>query len=188
MQNALVDSDGGASRCFNPVDDLRLRRRLIADQGFGFGQRRIVLAGAAVEVDQHQADGTLDRCILHFRQEPLEIVDAGLRAAGSQEFVGGEDGADAGQRGVFRQLAVALHELHVPALRIGRRGAEVRRAAGAARAHAFIEGRTYVNPHDVKAMAMDVLRHRVAVTYEAEAEGLSSETLVQRILDELPVP
>jgi MoxR-like ATPase len=40
----------------------------------------------------------------------------------------------------------------------------------------------------VKSIAMDVLRHRVAVTYEAEAEGLSSETLVQRILDELPVP
>lgn len=58
----------------------------------------------------------------------------------------------------------------------------------AARAHAFIEGRSYVTPNDVKTMAMDVLRHRVAVTYEAEAEGLTSETLVQRILDELPVP
>ncbi len=58
----------------------------------------------------------------------------------------------------------------------------------AARAHAFLQGRTYVTPNDVKTIAMDVLRHRVAVTYEAEAEGLSSETLVQRILDELPVP
>ena len=58
----------------------------------------------------------------------------------------------------------------------------------AARAHAFLGGRSYVTPNDVKSIAMDVLRHRVAVTYEAEAEGLSSETLVQRILDELPVP
>ncbi|MES2468869.1 MAG: MoxR family ATPase [Verrucomicrobiota bacterium] len=58
----------------------------------------------------------------------------------------------------------------------------------AARAHAFLDGRSYVTPNDVKSIAMDVLRHRVAVTYEAEAEGLSSETLVQRILDELPVP
>ena len=58
----------------------------------------------------------------------------------------------------------------------------------AARAHAFLDGRNYVTPNDVKSIAMDVLRHRVAVTYEAEAEGLSSETLVQRILDELPVP
>ena len=58
----------------------------------------------------------------------------------------------------------------------------------AARAHAFLEGRTYVSPHDVKSIAMDVLRHRVAVTYEAEAEGLTSETLITRILTELPVP
>ena len=58
----------------------------------------------------------------------------------------------------------------------------------ASRAHAFLEGRTYVTPNDVKTIAMDVLRHRVAVSYEAEAEGLSSESLVQRILDELPVP
>ena len=58
----------------------------------------------------------------------------------------------------------------------------------AARAHAFLEGRTYVTPNDVKSIAMDVLRHRVAVTYEAEAEGLTSEALVTRILDELPVP
>ncbi len=58
----------------------------------------------------------------------------------------------------------------------------------AARAHAFLEGRTYVTPNDVKTIAMDVLRHRVAVSYEAEAEGLTSESLVQRILDELPVP
>ena len=58
----------------------------------------------------------------------------------------------------------------------------------AARAHAFLEGRTYATPNDVKTIAMDVLRHRVAVTYEAEAEGLTSETLITRILDELPVP
>ena len=43
----------------------------------------------------------------------------------------------------------------------------------AARAHAFLDGRSYVTPNDVKSIAMDVLRHRVAVTYEAEAEGRS---------------
>ncbi len=58
----------------------------------------------------------------------------------------------------------------------------------AARAFAFIEGRGYVTPNDVKSIAMDVLRHRVVATYEAEAEGLTSEALVQRILNELPVP
>jgi MoxR-like ATPase len=58
----------------------------------------------------------------------------------------------------------------------------------AAKAHAFLRGRGYVTPQDVKSVAMDVLRHRVAITYEAEAEEKTSETIVQMILDELPVP
>jgi MoxR-like ATPase len=58
----------------------------------------------------------------------------------------------------------------------------------ASRAYAFLEGRGYVTPQDVKSMAMDVLRHRVTVTYEAEAEGLKNETIVQKILDTIPVP
>ncbi|MGA2655986.1 MAG: MoxR family ATPase [Verrucomicrobiota bacterium] len=58
----------------------------------------------------------------------------------------------------------------------------------AAKAFAFLRGRGYVTPQDVKSIAMDVLRHRVAVTYEAEAEDKTSETIIQKILDELPVP
>jgi MoxR-like ATPase len=58
----------------------------------------------------------------------------------------------------------------------------------AAKAHAFLHGRGYVTPQDVKSVAMDVLRHRVAITYEAEAEEKTSETVVQKILDELVVP
>jgi MoxR-like ATPase len=58
----------------------------------------------------------------------------------------------------------------------------------AAKAHAFIKGRGYVTPQDVKSIGMDVLRHRVTVTYEAEAEEKTSETIVQKIFDELPVP
>jgi MoxR-like ATPase len=58
----------------------------------------------------------------------------------------------------------------------------------AAKAHAFLRGRGYVTPQDVKSIGMDVLRHRVAITYEAEAEEKTSETVVQKILDELPVP
>jgi MoxR-like ATPase len=57
-----------------------------------------------------------------------------------------------------------------------------------AKAHAFLRGRGYVTPQDVKSIAMDVLRHRVAITYEAEAEDKTSETIIQKILDELPVP
>ena len=58
----------------------------------------------------------------------------------------------------------------------------------AAKAHAFLQGRGYVTPDDVLSIGMDVLRHRVAITYEAEAEEKTSETVVQKIFDELPVP
>jgi MoxR-like ATPase len=58
----------------------------------------------------------------------------------------------------------------------------------AARAHAFIEGRGYVTPHDVKSVGPDVLRHRIIVSYEAEAEEVTSDTIVQRIFAGLPVP
>ena len=58
----------------------------------------------------------------------------------------------------------------------------------AARARAFLEGRGYVTPHDIKSIAMPVLRHRVITTYEAEAEGLTSENVIQRLLDTVPVP
>ena len=58
----------------------------------------------------------------------------------------------------------------------------------ASKAHALIEGRGYVIPQDVKTVGMDVLRHRVIVTYEAEAEEKSSEDLVQQIFDTVEVP
>ena len=58
----------------------------------------------------------------------------------------------------------------------------------AAKGWAFLQGRGYVTPQDVKTIAMDVLRHRVIVSYEAEAEGKTSEDIVQEILDTLPVP
>jgi MoxR-like ATPase len=58
----------------------------------------------------------------------------------------------------------------------------------AARGHAFLEGRGYVTPQDVKSIGYDVLRHRVTVTYEAEAEDITAESLLQRIFDHLKVP
>ena len=60
--------------------------------------------------------------------------------------------------------------------------------AKAAKAHAFIEGRGYVTPEDVKAVAMEVLRHRIILSYEAEAEEVSAELVVQKILDSVEVP
>ncbi|MHC5024736.1 MAG: AAA family ATPase, partial [Planctomycetota bacterium] len=58
----------------------------------------------------------------------------------------------------------------------------------AGRANAFLAGRGYVVPQDIKDVAMDVLRHRVIVTYEAEAEEKTSEDIVGTILDHVPVP
>ena len=58
----------------------------------------------------------------------------------------------------------------------------------AGKAYAFLQGRGYVTPQDIKTIGMDVLRHRVAITYEAEAEEKTSETIIQKIFNELPVP
>ena len=58
----------------------------------------------------------------------------------------------------------------------------------AAKAHALLHGRGYVTPQDVKTMAPDVLRHRVILSYEAEAEERTADDLVADILDAVPVP
>lgn len=58
----------------------------------------------------------------------------------------------------------------------------------ASRAHAFLNHRAYVTPEDIRSIVMDVLRHRIIVTYEAEAEDVTSEMIVQRILDAIEVP
>lgn len=60
--------------------------------------------------------------------------------------------------------------------------------ARTARAHAFLRGRTYVVPEDIKTMAHDVLRHRVLLTFEAEAEDVTSDTIIARILEAVDVP
>ena len=58
----------------------------------------------------------------------------------------------------------------------------------AAKAYAFIQGRGYVAPQDVKSVAPDILRHRIIVSYEAEAEGKTSEDIIKRIFEEIEVP
>jgi len=60
--------------------------------------------------------------------------------------------------------------------------------AKAAQAHAFLRGRGFVTPDDIKAVSLDVLRHRILVTYEAEAEEVTSEDIARRILDRVEVP
>lgn len=58
----------------------------------------------------------------------------------------------------------------------------------AARAHAFLSGRGYVTPQDIKSMAPDVLRHRILLSYEAEAEGISTDDLIKSLLERIEVP
>ena len=58
----------------------------------------------------------------------------------------------------------------------------------ASKAHAVLNGRGFVTPEDIKQIAQDVLRHRVIVTYEAEAENITTDQIVKRILDHTEVP
>jgi MoxR-like ATPase len=58
----------------------------------------------------------------------------------------------------------------------------------AARAHAFLRRRGYVTPEDIKAIGVDVLRHRVILTYEAEAEEMTSEQVVRKLFERIEVP
>ena len=58
----------------------------------------------------------------------------------------------------------------------------------ASKAYALLQGRGYVTPQDVKSMGMEVLRHRIIVTYEAEAQEITSEQIIQRVFDQIQVP
>jgi MoxR-like ATPase len=58
----------------------------------------------------------------------------------------------------------------------------------AAKAHAFLNGRAYVTPDDIKALGLDVLRHRVILTYRADADGVGPDELLRRIFEAVPVP
>ncbi|MCC7086196.1 MAG: MoxR family ATPase [Pirellulales bacterium] len=82
-------------------------------------------------------------------------------------------------------------QYHVPVQELILYGASPRATINltlAAKANAFLQGRGYVVPQDVKDLALDVLRHRIVVTYEAEAENKTSEHVVRTILEHVPVP
>jgi MoxR-like ATPase len=76
----------------------------------------------------------------------------------------------------------------VPLIEFGASPRATLSLAQASRAHAFLRGRAFVTPDDVKAIAPDVLRHRVLTTYEAEAEEVTSDAIVSRILASVPAP
>ena len=79
-------------------------------------------------------------------------------------------------------------EALVPLIEFGASPRATIALAQAARAHAFLRGRGYVTPDDVKAIAPDVLRHRVLTTYEAEAEEVTSDDVVARVLASVENP
>ncbi|HEY6218679.1 MAG TPA: MoxR family ATPase [Gemmatimonadaceae bacterium] len=83
--------------------------------------------------------------------------------------------------------AAGLQDL-VPLIEFGASPRATISLAQASRAHAFLRGRAFVTPDDVKAIAPDVLRHRVLTTYEAEAEEVTSDQIVQRILGKVESP
>jgi MoxR-like ATPase len=83
--------------------------------------------------------------------------------------------------------SVGLHDIR-PLIAYGASPRATIYLAQAARAHAFIRGRAYVVPEDVKAMAPDVLRHRVLLTFEAEAEDVDSDDVIRQILEAVEVP
>jgi MoxR-like ATPase len=58
----------------------------------------------------------------------------------------------------------------------------------ASKASAFMQGRSFVTPQDIKDIGLDVLRHRVIVSYEAEAENVSSDDIIKKIFETVPVP
>jgi MoxR-like ATPase len=83
--------------------------------------------------------------------------------------------------------AVGLADL-APMIEFGASPRASMALAACARAHAFLEGRAWVGPDDVKAVGPDVLRHRVLLSYEAEAAELSSEQVIRRLFDHVPTP
>jgi MoxR-like ATPase len=90
-------------------------------------------------------------------------------------------------RATRRPREVGLGEL-APLIAFGSSPRATLAFSEAARAVAFLRGRGYVVPEDVKEIAQDVLRHRVLLTYEAEAENVTAETIVERILERVEVP
>ena len=83
--------------------------------------------------------------------------------------------------------AAGLDDL-VPLIEFGASPRATIALAQASRAHAFLRGRSFVTPDDIKAIAPDVLRHRVLTTYEAEAEEVTSDTIVAKVLATIESP
>jgi MoxR-like ATPase len=98
---------------------------------------------------------------------------------------------------IRKYIVQIIHTTRFPALvdaslkNLVRSGASPRgtiNLALTARARAFMQGRAFVTPQDVKDMALDVLRHRILLTYEAEAEEMTTDSVIERIMHKVAVP
>jgi len=125
--------------------------------------------------------------------KPVEAVASAIDVLAARELIDGILVDDRIKQYIV-DLVFATREPAAAGLDIGHYiayGASPRASiylALAAKAHAYIEGRAFVLPDDVKAVGMNVLRHRILVTYDAEADDLRAEDLVQQIFDKTPVP
>lgn len=141
------------------------------------------------------------------RTRALQELDpsANIGTAGKTAKISGEEIREARRRILGLHFAPRLERYLVELVLATRDatpyGAELKRqiAFGAsprgsialercARAHAWLAGRDFVAPEDIRAVALDVLRHRVLLSFEAEAEGLDSDALVRALLDRVPLP
>ena len=140
-------------------------------------ERRILDANARTEVSRHVEAVVTPETVLQARRTVDEIyVDDKIK-----DYV---------LSLVFATRDPAAHKLDalVGNIRFGASPRATLALVLAAKAHAFLQGRGYVTPQDVKSVAPDVLRHRVIPSFEAEAEELTADSLVATLLDELPVP
>ena len=199
------------------LEAMQERQITIGDQTFKLEEPFLVLATqnpieqeGTYPLPEAQVDRFMLKLVIDYpsRADELAVLDrmGGLSATADISPV-----LEAAELEVLRQAADAVYvdakvkEYMIDVIRATRKpadyglemsgliqlGASTRAAIAllrASKAHAFLVGRGYVTPEDVKAAAPDVLRHRLVISFEAEAEDLRPEALVKQILDRLPVP
>lgn len=198
------------------LEAMQEKQVTIGDQTFKLEEPFIVLA-TQNPIEQEGTyplpEAQVDRFMLKLnidyptRQEELEIIDRVVDQ--KQNFVRAllNPSAILEMRRTIRELHVDAkirdyivnlvqatrkpHDLGIGLERYIKYGASPRASINlllVAKAYAFMQGRGFVVPQDIKTMAIDVLRHRVMLSFEAEAEGLSADEVVKRILDRVEVP
>lgn len=134
----------------------------------------------------------LDRALAQHRPQPQAVVDLEQLAAAKLSLEAihlDERLRDYCVRLVRATRSPEEHSVPINGLvAVGASPRAVLSLAACARAHALIEGQTFVTPHDIKAIAPDVLRHRIIPSFAAEADGISPDQIVRQLLDHCPVP